>query len=293
MAELMLPISLQDGSIVQVNDCEFDLLLHILYKHDFDKKRVDQELEWICENNSDPNVKTLLLKQALRQFSSELSNKILAKSISESVNHRKIVEDMIVDVNRMSYTLADDVSDIRKILHLRKKIFVNEEGYPSTAVTNGFEKESLHVMATIRNSLVGCVSIVFDGPKGLPMDRYLDLSKYKKGKNIEVDKLAVVGDKRMQELSFHLMWLCYSVTRFWGADRMFVFTLSKKAENINIYTRFGFQKTGTFNVFDREEATALMLDFDEKDTYEKQLKTTELLRLGKKLLNKFTLKRIS
>lgn len=70
---------------------------------------------------------------------------------------------------------------------------------------------------------------------------------------------------------------------------MFIFTLSKKTENINLYGRFGFKEVGQFEIFSGTNATALMLDFDDVDTYEKKLNTEELLRLGKKLLDRFAL----
>jgi len=71
---------------------------------------------------------------------------------------------------------------------------------------------------------------------------------------------------------------------------MFIFTLTKKADNLRIYRRFGFKDVNVFNLFGTESATALKLDFSDLDTYEKQLTTNELLRLGKKLLNRFSLK---
>lgn len=284
-----ITVKLRDGNELAVKDCEFDLLLHLLYKYDFDKRKIDQEIEWICEKNDNTTVLIQLLKQSLRQFSSELSNKILAKSITESTNHRKIVEDMLLDMNQIHYSMIETPSEMKKLLQLRKKIFVGEEGYPATAVTNGYEKHSLHLTATLRQELVGCVSVAFDGPNGIPLDRFIDLKNLKKRKNVEVDKLAVIGKKRKRELSFQLMWLCYSVARFWGAERMFIFTLSKKEDNLNLYGRFGFKEIGCFEIFQGTSAIALMLDFDDVDTYEKHLETQQLLRLGKKLLNKFSL----
>ncbi len=293
MDDPCIQISLSDGSKLKVQDCEFDLLLYLLHKYDFDRKRIEQEVDWICKNLDDPNALNHLLKRSLQQFSSELINKILAKSIMDGVGHRKIVEDMLIDVNKVHYSIAETASDFRKVLRLRKKIFVSEEGYPTGAVTNGFEKESLHVMATIREELVGVVSITFDGPNGLPMSKFMDLTPYKDVKVCEVDKLALIGEKRKRELSFHLMWICYSIARFWGAQRMFIFTLSKKSDNLNIYGRFGFKEIGKFNLFGDEKATALKLDFADVGTYEKVLNTNELLRLGKKLLDRFSLKTAS
>ncbi len=286
---MAIPIELLDGSTIEVKDCEFDLLLYLLYKHNFDRVKIREEIESICEKSLSPAIMKILLRQSLLEFSSELSNKILSKSITEQIPHTKIIEDMIIDINKIKYTIAETASDMRKVLRLRKSIFVKEEGYPTDGLINGFERKSLHVIAKIRDSVVGVVSIAFDGPEGIPLDRFLDLTAYKDKKVVEVDKLAVIGDKRKRELSFQLMWLSYSIARYWGAERMFIFTLSKKSENLTIYKRFGFKDIGIFNVFGLEKATALKLDFEDLHTYEKKLNTDELLRLGKKLLNRFSL----
>lgn len=289
MNELPITIKLLDGSLVEVEVCEFDLLIRLLYKHEFNRRKIVEEIESICVQNENPLVLKRLLKLTLCEFSSELANKILAKSFTENLPHKKIIEDMMIDVNRVKYCIAENANDVRKILRLRKRIFVEEEDYPSRNTINSFERESLHIMAIIRKELVGAVSIAFDGPRGIPLEQYVDLSKYKDKKVVEVDKLAVIGERRKRELSFQLMWLSYSVARYWGAERLFIFTLSRKTENLNMYTRFGFKKVAAFNIFRAEEATVLMLDFADVDTYEKRLETTELLKLGKKLLDNFSL----
>lgn len=284
-------VRLSDGTAVDVVDCSFDLLLHLLHKSNFDVKKVEKEIEWLCEFNREPNLLRGLLEKSLRQLSSELANKVLVKSLSAGLERSKIVEDMLIDLNKIQYSIAENALDMRKVLKLRRKVFVGEEGYPSTAATNGYEKESIHIMASIRGELVACVSVAFDGVQGVPMDKHLDLSQYKRGvKIVEVDKLAVIGEKRKKELSFHIMWIAYSVARFWGAQRMFIFTLSHKNDNLNIYSRFGFKEFGSFNIFHGKKATALMLDFDDLDTYEKKLDTADLLKLGRKLLNRFSLR---
>lgn len=291
MKQEPIPITLRDGTCFDVIDCEYDLLLRLLYKYEFDMRAVEEEIEFICNQITADEKPNLLLKRGLLQFASELSNKITVRSFTEGVDHRKIVADMIVDVAKISYSIAESLKDLRKVLKLRKKIFVDEEGYPLSGVRNGYEKSSLHLMANMGNELVGCVSIAFDGEEGIPLDAHFDLKKWRDKRFVEVDKLAVIGEKRKKELSFQLMWLCYSIAKFWGAQRMFIFTLSSKSDNIALYNRFGFKTMGEFHIFGSKNATALMLDFDDFSTYEKQLKTKELLRLGKKLLTKFSVGR--
>lgn len=286
---LPIPVLLRDGSKVQVMDCEYDLLLHLLYRNNFDMRLVEEDIDFICKNINSLDAHGHLLKRSLSQFASEVSNKIAARSLLDKVDHKKIVEDMLIDINKINYSIAETALDLRKIFRLRRKIFVDEEGYPKKGVLNGYEKTSLHVMANTKNELVGCVSMAFDGPSGIPLDKFIDLSKYRDKKILEVDKLAVIGEKRKKELSFQLMWLCYSVAKFWGAQRMLVFTLSSKTQNIALYKRFGFKVLTEFEIFSCKNATVLLLDFDDFDTYEKHLQTKELLRLGKKLLTKFSL----
>ena len=282
-------IKLRDGTLVEVLDCKIDLLSRIIYKNNYDKNAIQEEIKWVCKNNSAILIKSLL-KMNLEHLYREMTNNGLKQGKAQGEFRDRAVEYTTNDFTKIRYTIAENSGDIRKVLDLRKKIFVNEEHYPITALTNGFEKESLHIMATKDEKLVGAVSISFDGEQGIPLDKYLDLTGYKKGKkNVEVDKLAIIGEGRKRELSFHLMWICYSIARYWGAQMMFIFTLSKKTDNLNIYQRFGFKEVGTFVLFDNELATALKLDFDDFDTYEKKLKTSQKLRLGKKLLNKFSL----
>ena len=284
-------VKLSDGTTVDVVDCSFDLLLHLLHKSGFDEKQVEKEIEWLCKSSQDTNSLRGLLEKSLQQLASELANKVLVKSLSGGLERSKIVEDMLIDFNKIQYSIVENAVDMRKVLKLRRKVFVGEEGYPSTAVLNGYEKESIHIMASIRGELVACVSVAFDGAKGIPLEKFMDLSLQKKAmKVVEVDKLAVIGERRKKELSFHIMWIAYSVARFWGAQRMFIFTLSHKNDNLNIYSRFGFKEFGSFDIFSGKKATALMLDFDDLDTYEKRLNTAELLKLGRKLLNKFVLR---
>jgi len=286
-------VKLSDGTTVDVVDCSFDLLLHLLHKSGFDEKKVEKEIEWLCRSSQDPVLLQGLLEKSLQQLASELANKVLVKSLSGGLERSKIVEDMLIDFNKIQYSIVENAVDMRKVLKLRRKVFVGEEGYPSTAVLNGFEKESIHIMASIRGELVACVSVAFDGAKGIPLEKYMDLGPQKKSmKVVEVDKLAVIGERRKKELSFHIMWIAYSVARFWGAQRMFIFTLSHKNDNLNIYSRFGFKEFGSFDIFAGKKATALMLDFDDVDTYEKRLNTAELLKLGRKLLNKFVLRNV-
>lgn len=293
MSSDKIPVKLSNGTTIDVVDCGFDLLLHLLHKNNFDEKGVEREIEWLCEFNKDPRLIRLLLRKSLQQLASELSNKVLAKSLSDGLGRSKVAEDMLIDFNKIQYSIAETMSDMKRVFQLRKKVFVQEEGYPPKAVTNGFEKQSLHITATLREELAACVSVAFDSAAGIPLDRYLDLSQFKKDmKVVEVDKLAVIGEKRKRELAFQIMWIAYSVARFWGAQRMFIFTLSHKTDNLKIYSRFGFKEFATFDIFSGQRATALMLDFDDIDTYEKRLGTEELLRLGKKLLTKFSLGRV-
>ena len=142
-------VKLSDGTTVDVVDCSFDLLLHLLHKSGFDEKQVEKEIEWLCKSSQDTNSLRGLLEKSLQQLASELANKVLVKSLSGGLERSKIVEDMLIDFNKIQYSIVENAVDMRKVLKLRRKVFVGEEGYPSTAVLNGYEKESIHIMASI------------------------------------------------------------------------------------------------------------------------------------------------
>jgi hypothetical protein len=253
--------------------------LELITRCNFDKSKIENEIVSICEKVDDLNIAKDMLKDAMRCLSFNILNSI-EKKAKEDTN--------IASISGINYAIAKNVKDLRRILDLRKTVFLKEEHYPPSSLVNGFEGKSLHIMASIKNELVGGVSIAFDGPEGIPLDKFIRIDRSEKKKIVEVDKLAIVNHKRKSELSFQLMWICYAVARYWGAHGMYIFTLSKKRDNISIYEKFGFKIVDDFTLFGNEKATALRLDFTDEDTYEKKMNTDQILRLAKKLLNRFS-----
>ncbi len=274
-------VYLRDGTKIMVDGLPDNLIDHLICVHGYDDLAIDSELRYVMSQlDKFSNDGGDLLKKC---FHALLVDRVeLTKKIKGPNKNRDRA-----NIPQTTYSIADNISDIKRVLHLRKQVFVGEEGYPNSAIINGFERGSLHVMAQQDGELVGVVTVSFDSPKGLPLDKYLDLSSYKGKQNVEIDKLAVLRGSRKKELSFQLMWICYSIAKFGGAEKLFIFTLRKKNENIDIYRRFGFSEIGEFKLFAEEYAVAFQLDFASFDTYDKKLKTKQLLGLGKKLLSKY------
>ncbi len=186
--------------------------------------------------------------------------------------------------NKVTFSIVQTSKELREVISVRKKIFVKREGYPSGAITSDFDKWAIHILAKCNNQAVGAITLVLDSEKGLPIEKKFDISAWRGGKAVEIDKLAVLPEKHGSAIAFDLIAITYAISRFWGAQKVFIFTLKKKQGNIIFYKKFGFKLLGEFELFNCEPAVAMLMDFSSEDTYEKKLTSVQLLQIARKLV---------
>jgi len=73
--------------------------------------------------------------------------------------------------NRCSLEVVETAEQYKALLRLRKEIFMYREGYPYEALTNGYERESVHIMARAGKKYVGMVSVKLNDARGLPINK--------------------------------------------------------------------------------------------------------------------------
>jgi len=200
--------------------------------------------------------------------------------MNEFLNHVKELDYK----NKVTFSIVQTPREFREVVSIRKKIFVEKEGYPPRSVISEFDKWAVHILAKANKQYVGTITLVLDSEKGLPIEKKFNINSYRSGKIVEIDKLAVLPEKHGTAIAFDLTAIAYAIARFWGAQKIFIFTLKKKRGNVIFYKKFGFKELGEFELFNSEPAVAMVMDFSLEDTYEKKLTSTQLLQIARKLI---------
>lgn len=176
----------------------------------------------------------------------------------------------------IKFKVAEAENELKQLYDLRKKVFVGEDGYPQEAISSEYDRDAIHFIATKGDELVGCVSVILDGPKGMPIEKFIDLSSYKTDKIAEVQKLAIIPEDRKGIAGVGLMLLAYEFLKKSGTNKIFIFSLEKKAENVKLYERLGFRQIGKFKFYNIGNAIAMMMDLEEDSVYDKNKEKREL-----------------
>lgn len=185
----------------------------------------------------------------------------------------------------MDYTFEklEGTKNMDEIVGLRRDIFVKEDGYPEEAVTSEFDKEAVHFLAKKGDNLIGSITVVMDTHKKLPIEKFVDLNKFREKPLAELQKLAVLPGERKGFISLGLMVLAYEHAKDNGAKRIVIFSLDKKKDNVELYKKFGFKVVDKFNFYDVGEANAMIIDLDDTAIYEKDHKNIRRANLVQKL----------
>lgn len=173
--------------------------------------------------------------------------------------------------------------NIEEIIKLRRDIFIKEDGYPEEALASEFDKDAVHLIAKKKDKLVGAITVVMDDNKKLPIEKFVDLNKFREKPLAELQKLAVLPGERKGFVSLGLMVLAYEHAKEHGAKRIVIFSLDKKKENLELYKKFGFKVVDKFNFYNVGEANAMIIDLDDTAIYEKDNKNSRRANLVQKL----------
>ncbi len=171
----------------------------------------------------------------------------------------------------MDYTFEkiEGAKNIDEIKKLRQDIFIKEDGYPEEALASEFDKEATHFLAKKEARLIGAITVVMEKDNKLPIEKFVNLDKFKEKPLAELQKLAVLPSERKGFVSLGLMVLAYEHAKEKGAKRIVIFSLDKKKENLELYKKFGFKVVDKFNFYNVGEANAMIIDLDDTATYEK------------------------
>jgi len=170
----------------------------------------------------------------------------------------------------ISFKLLENETEMEKVINLRHKVFVEEDGYPPEAIKNTYDNKAIHFIATKGKEVIGCVSVILSGSKSLPFEDFIDLSPYKGEKIAEVQKLAIIPEERKGIAAVGLMLLSYEFIKKNGYNKICIFSLEKKTDNIRLYKRLGFKIIDKFKFYNVGNALAMILDMNKDSVYEKE-----------------------
>ena len=189
----------------------------------------------------------------------------------------------------IKFKISSSERDLELIYKLREEVFRKEDHYPEEALKTEYDKTATHFMAIKDGKLIGSLMIVLNSEKGLPIEKFLDISKLKDKPIAEVLKLAVLPEDRKTSVSMGLIVLAHEYAKGNGVKRICIVSLEKKQDNYKLYSRFGFKTIGKFNFYGIDNAYGMVLDLDEGfyETTGKKNKRKELF--AKKLAEKMSL----
>jgi ribosomal protein S18 acetylase RimI-like enzyme len=256
----------------------FDLIVVNINSRSVDGFGAAQEIKEILHKKNIPTIPVIFFSD-LNELN-DRENEIFLRPID--IN--EFLKD--IDNKKISFSVVQTSKELRDVVTIRKKIFVEREGYPAKSIVSDFDKSAVHILAKEGSRAIGTISLVLDSEKGLPIERKFDISQYRKGRIVEIDKLAVLSDKHGTSIAFDLTALVYALARFMGVQKIFIFTLKTNIKNIIFYKKFGFKILGEFELFDSKPAVVMLMDLDSENTYEKKLTHAQLLQIAKNLVNR-------
>jgi len=167
-----------------------------------------------------------------------------------------------------TFRKASSQEDLEDIYSIRKEVFVKEDNYPIEAIKSSYDREAVHFVAFESDKMVGTISVILDGPKGLPIQKFVDISRFRDKRMAQVEKFAVLPSKRKKTITVALIVMAYEFAKLY-ADRICIFSLEKKRDNILLYRKMGLRPVEKFNFYDIGDALLMILDVEKDSVYEK------------------------
>lgn len=167
-----------------------------------------------------------------------------------------------------TFRKASSQQDLEDIYSIRKEVFIKEDKYPIEAIKSNYDKQAIHFVAFENNKMVGTVSVILDGPKGLPIQKFVDITRFRDKRMVQVEKFAVLPGRRKKTITVALIVMAYEFAKLY-ADRICIFSLEKKRDNILLYRKMGFRPGEKFNFYDIGDALLMILDIEKDSVYEK------------------------
>jgi predicted GNAT family N-acyltransferase len=169
----------------------------------------------------------------------------------------------------LTFEKRNGMEDMDEIKKLRKEVFMKEDGYPEEALTSEFDKDATHFIAKKDGRFVGAITVVIGKNNKLPIEKYINLDQFRDKPLAELQKLAIISGERKGFIALGIMVLAYEHAKENGAERIVIFSLEKKKDNLALYKKFGFKIIDKFDFYNVGKANALMLDLADTAKYEK------------------------
>ncbi|WP_430462812.1 GNAT family N-acetyltransferase [Thalassolituus sp. LLYu03] len=157
-----------------------------------------------------------------------------------------------------------------EVANVRMKVFVEEDQYPSGTIVSNLDRDATHFVALDDGRVIGSVSAnIKTSEQGrLPIESYMGPLQTG-GKVGEICKLAVLNDWRSKPVALYLMVAAYDHLIESGVDGVVLWSMSKKAKNIRLYSKFGFKRYGDdFICCNSEPAIPFFLDVAQDSVYD-------------------------
>lgn len=181
-------------------------------------------------------------------------------------NNGKIIPRIFMS---LLFKLATTEEDLKQIYKLRKAILVDEEGFIPSTIEVEQNPGYYHIIAIKNNHPVGVITVYIDQGRGVPIEEYAELQKYKQlGTAAEFCRLAVIPDERLTPTSLGLTALSYELAKKMGVKFIFIDLFKSKKEEILKYEKMGFKTLGSYIVYN-SEVVVMVLDIEKDSIYEK------------------------
>jgi len=177
----------------------------------------------------------------------------------------------------LTFKIADTQDELQDIYLLREEAFVKEDKYPKDAIKSSFDNQAVHFIAIENEKIIGTISVLLDGPRGLPLQEFIDITPYRDKKLAEIEKLAVVPHRRKETISSALMMIGYEFAKLY-ANRICIFALEKKVNVVELYKQIGFKIVGEFDFYNVGKALFMILDIRQDSVYETEPEKMKYLK---------------
>ena len=125
---------------------------------------------------------------------------------------------------KMKIKIVNSEEELNKVLKLRSKVFVEEQGVPEELERDEKDEDAIHLIAKIEENVVGCGRIVLNNNKG------------------KIGRVAVAKNYRNQGLGTKI---CQRLIEIAGEHQLAKVILHAQYQTVDFYKELGFKETGT------------------------------------------------
>ncbi len=147
-----------------------------------------------------------------------------------------------------------------ELAQFRRDIFVKEDKYPESEVWQPYDERARHFFILEGEKKIGVFSLFTQRP--LPIEKYIDIDRYKGKHNAEIYKLAIAKSYRNTPALFFSF---VRITEYFSdhdLDTAFIHSIKDKKKNITLYKKVGFKTIGEIEHPNKGPLTVLYCNFN-------------------------------